>query len=191
MEGGEENQNKQDGSIVASSQDNDFNPVKPASTAIPPEGPEGSISWTASEFVSHKKGALWYFIVLLAFVFLGGLIYLLTKDKVSSSSIIIIGIIFAIFGGKRPRELEYRVDRYGLHIGKRTHSFNNFRSFAVDQKGAFSSIVLFPMKRFSFLTTAYYDPRDEQKIVAIISSYLPMEDKKRDFIDDLMWKIRF
>jgi hypothetical protein len=51
--------------------------------------------------------------------------------------------------------------------------------------------VFTPLQRFSPLTTIYYDPNDEERIVDLLANRLPMEERKRDAIDRLMWRIRF
>ena len=89
------------------------------------------------------------------------------------------------------RVLQYRIDQGGLHIGSETFSFERFRSFSIDRTGAFSCLVFMPLKRFSPLTTVYYDPSDEPKILALLSLYLPLEERSKDLIDELMWKIKF
>ena len=165
--------------------------LNPVSTAIPPQGPDGSITWTASEFIQHQKGPIWYAVLIIGSIIFSFLVWLVTKDLITASAIIIAMIMLAIWASKKPRDLEYRIDREGLHINNKILSFNDFKSFAVDHNGAFSSLVFFPLKRFSLLVTAYYDPADEQKILDILSMYLPKQDKKRDYIDELMWKIRF
>ena len=191
MDGGLEPNSSNDRNIVMQSPETETAASQPVSTAIPPQSTEGSISWTASEFVAHKKGSLWYLAVILASVILSGLILLLTRDKISSIAIIVVTIILIFFGAKRPRELEYRIDKEGVLIGPKSFTFDLFRSFSIVHQGVFSSLVFYPMKRFSLLTSVYFDPLDEQKIVAIVSSYLPLEERQRDIIDDLMWKIRF
>ncbi|MGH7234226.1 MAG: hypothetical protein ACREF7_02160, partial [Candidatus Saccharimonadales bacterium] len=178
-------------SIVVSSPEVNVNSIKTAGISDTSQDPEGSISWTAGEFVAHNKGPLWYVLVMGAAIIIGGIIWLLTRDKVSAGAIIVVALVMIIFGSKRPRDLNYRIDNEGLHIGEKSYPFDRFRSFAISQQGAFSSIVLFPLKRFAVMISAYFNPSDEQKIVAIISNYLPLEEKRRDIIDEMMWKIRF
>ncbi len=187
----EQNSNLNDDHLIVSEQSAETNEVKPLATAIPPRGAEGSISWTASEFIVHKKSPLWYLFLFFGSMILAYVIWLLTGDVISASVIAIAGILLMIYGAKRPHEINYRIDREGVHVGNRSIQFDKLRSFSIAHQGAFSSLVLFPMKRFSMLTTAYYDPQDEQKILDIISSYLPLEEKGRDLIDELLWKIRF
>ena len=165
--------------------------INPVSTAIPPKGPEGSITWTASEFIEHKKNASWYLILVAVTVVVAGLIWLITKDKITTATIVVVALMIGIIGSKKPRELEYRIDNEGLHIAGRQYPFNEFRSFSVIRQGSISGLVFRPLKRFSLLTTAYYDPSDEQKILDIIGFYLPMEEGKRDIIDEIMWKLHF
>lgn len=165
--------------------------ITPVSTAIPPKGPEGSITWTASEFIEHKKNGNWYLVLVCATVVIAGIIWLLTKDKITTATIVIVAIMIGLIGSKKPRELEYRVDNEGLHIAGRQFPFNEFRSFSVVRQGSTSGLVLLPLKRFSLLTTAYFDPSDEQKILDILSLYLPMEEGRRDIIDEIMWKLHF
>lgn len=168
----------------------DLQMVVPAATSIPPDGGD-SITWTAGEFIAHQKSLVWYVALLGAAVVVAGIIYLITKDVISSGVIIVGAIVLAVYGAREPRQLEYRLDRRGLSIGDRQHAYNEFRSFAVVPEGAFNSIVLMPLKRFSLLTTIYYSPEDEEKIVAILAARLPLEQRKKDVIDRLMWRIRF
>ncbi|MCL4358011.1 hypothetical protein M1512_03930, partial [Patescibacteria group bacterium] len=50
--------------------------VHPQSTAIPPTGSEGSITWTASEFIAHNKGPLWYITLTAVSVVVAFLVWL-------------------------------------------------------------------------------------------------------------------
>jgi hypothetical protein len=58
-------------------------------------------------------------------------------------------------------------------------------------EGAFSSIVFMPLKRFAPLTTIYYAPEDESKIITILTDRLPFEERKAAAIDSLMKRVRF
>lgn len=165
--------------------------VLPASTAIPPSGPDGSISWTASEFIAHHKSTGWYVALIGAAIFIAALVWLLTKDKVSAAVVVVGALLLAVYGARQPRQLDYRLDQQGLTVGPRHFSYHAFRSFAIMPEGAFNSIVFMPLKRFSPLTTIYYAPEDEEKIVSLLSERLPMEQRKKDMVDRLMWRIRF
>ena len=165
--------------------------MNPVATTEPPSETDGSITWTASEFIAHQKSAKWYLTLTVVTVALAGLVYLLTKDLITTIAIIIAAMLLAVEATKKPRELEYSLDGQGLHVGTKIHSFDQFRSFAIVHQGAFSSIMLFPLKRFSLMTQAFYDPADEQKITSLLTARLPLDDKKRDWFDELMWRIKY
>lgn len=180
-----------DDQAVSTAVRDDLVEVLPRATAIPPTGPEGSITWTASEFIAHQKTPLWYLSLGVAAAVLAVIVWLLTKDVVSPAVIIIGALLLAIYGARQPRQIQYRLDQKGIHVGSRQYAYQEFRSFSIIPEGAFNSIVLTPLKRFSLLLTIYYAPEDEQKIVALLSERLPMEPRRKDAIDRLMWRIRF
>jgi hypothetical protein len=119
------------------------------------------------------------------------LIWLLTKDTISSVVILFAAFVFGFYARRQPRELAYRLDDGGLTIGPKFYPYAGFRSFAVMDEGAFSSVVFMPLKRFAPLVTIYYDPKDEENIVGLLSDRLPMEERQKDAVERLMWRIRF
>lgn len=165
--------------------------MAPAATAIPPQGSDGSITWTASEFIAHHKSPGWYLALAGAAVVAALIVWLLTKDKISAAVVVCGAAFFGIYAARKPRQLQYRLDGQGLTIGERHFPYQAFRSFAVVPEGAFNSIEFVPLKRFAPLITIYYDPADEAKIVALLSDRLPVEGRQKDLIDRLMWRIRF
>ena len=165
--------------------------IMPAATAIPPSGADGSISWTASEFIAHQKSSGWYLVLMGSALVIAALVWLLTKDKVSAAVVIVGALLLAVYGARQPRQLDYRLDQQGLTVGARHYTYHLFRSFSIMPEGAFNSIVFMPLKRFSPLTTIYYSPEDEEKIVSMLAERLPMEPRKKDMVDRLMWRIRF
>ncbi len=56
--------------------------------------PAGTKTWTASEFVAHQKTPGWYGLLALAALVLSGLIYLLTRDIISASVVIVAALFF-------------------------------------------------------------------------------------------------
>lgn len=165
--------------------------IKPVSTAVAPKEDDGSITWTASEFIAHQKTLVWYVVLLIGAVVLAGLSFILTKDKTTAIAIVVAALLLMVGAAKKPRELDYRLDKDGLRVADKLHEYDQFRSFAIVHQGAFSSVVFLPLKRFSMLTQVFYDPTDEQKIIDIVSNYLPLDEKKRDWFDELMWRIKY
>jgi hypothetical protein len=152
---------------------------------------DGEITWTAAEFVAHDKSAGWYGGLILAAILLGALIYLLTRDAISTGVVLIAAFFLGVMAARNPRQLEYKLSAAGLSVGPKHYALEQFRSFSVADEGAVPSIVFMPLKRFAPLTTIYYAPEDEDKIVAILADRLPFEEHKQDPVDRLMHRIRF
>lgn len=165
--------------------------LSPVSTSMPPSGADGYISWTASEFIEHSKSLVWYLILILGAVIVAGLVWLWTRDTITAVTIVVVAVVLAIMGAKKPRDQQYKLDSKGVYIGGRFSPYNEFKSFTLIKRGAFYSLVFTPLKRFGLYKSVYFDPADEEKIMAILTSYLPMEESKRDLLDELMWKVRF
>lgn len=160
-----------------------------------PQGPvideEGSIVWTASEFIAHEKAASWYGALALVTVIATAFVYLLTKDEISSVVVIVCALAFGFYAGRQPQQVRYVLADFGVGVGDKFYPFEEFRSFTIARDGAFSSIIFYPLKRFSTFTTIYYAPENEEQIVDILAERLPFEEHQPDPVDRLMRKVRF
>lgn len=169
----------------------EYSPAEvPNSGIATPQNAE-PIQWSASEFIAHEKSAGWYGVLAMVAAFGAGLIYLVTKDGISAAVVLVGALFLGMYAGRQPRQLEYRLDAHGVAVGTKYFHFGEFRSFTIADEGAFSSIVFMPLKRFATTTTIYYVPDDEEKIVAMVSAHLPLEEHKPDLVDNLMRRIRF
>jgi hypothetical protein len=160
----------------------------------PSEGPTMSadaVTWSASEYVHHERGGSWYMGLGIGSILLAGIVYLLTKDYISTGMVIIVAIAFGVFALKRPRVLEYAVDDDGVTIGTKTYPFESFKSFAVADDESMRSIVFMPLKRFMPAISVYYAPEDEDRIVQKLADFLPMEEYQQDVVEKIMRRLRF
>lgn len=169
-----------------------FTPEQASSAAAAVHHDEDrAITWTASEYVANQKTYGWYVLLGLGALAAATLIFLITRDKVSTGVIVLVGIIFGITAAHQPRTLEYRLDHNGIKIGDKLYPYSDFKSFSVMEDGAINSILLLPLKRFMPGLSIYYPPDQEEDILAVLGSYLPHETREIDAIDRLMRKIRF
>ncbi len=149
------------------------------------------VQWTASEFLAHQKNSNWYLILILGAFGLSVVVYLLTRDIISSISLLIFAILLAIVAARKPRTLRYHLGDHGLQVEERFYPYQDFKSFSVINEGAINSIMLLPLKRFATGVTMYYAPEDEQKILDVLSAELPYEERQQDPVDKFMQRIRF
>ncbi len=149
------------------------------------------ISWTASEFIAHEKSAGWFLVLLLVTISAAGLVYLITKDYISTGVVVLVGIFLGYYARRQPRQLDYAVTADGIIIGQKLYMYDHFKSFSLQQEGAINSIQLTPLKRFVPLMSIYFAPEDEDRIMSAIGAHLPMEDTKEDSLERFMRKIKF
>lgn len=157
---------------------------------ITPVDVGAGVSWTASEFIVHEKSVGWYGGLMAVTLIIIVAVYLLTRDKVSAGVVLVCAFALAALAGRKPHQVQYIVDGSGITVGQNHFEYGLFKSFAIVPEGAFSSIVLMPLKRFAPLTTIYYAPEDEEKIINVLSNRLPLQEHKLDAVDSLMRRIR-
>jgi hypothetical protein len=171
-----------------------FNPEEnqaPAGAQQADEPANEQVSWTASEYIAHEKSLGWFVLLGLFTVGLAGLVYLVTRDRMSTGVIFVIAVLFGAFAARPPRELEYAVDNKGIHVGGKTYFYSQFKSFSLVEEGAVHSIMFMPLQRFMPPLSIYFAPQDEDRIVNVLSNHLPYEQHRPDVVDRLTRRIRF
>lgn len=162
----------------------------PAPTAAPPAG-GGSVTWTASEYIHHERGASWYALLLVGTAVLAAGIYFLTKDYFATGAIAVVGILVGVFAGRKPRQITYQLTSSGLKIGEKLYGYGLFKSFSIIRGSEASSVSLMPLKKFMPPVDAFFGAADEEKIIDLIGQHLPYEERQQAGIDRLSHKLRF
>ncbi len=181
----------QAGDPAASAQTSGLPPAEQPRVATAGPAPD-DLAWTASEFVAHPKTMTWY--LALAGVTLAVLVlawFIGSHDIVTEIVVVICGGLFGYMAGRQPRQMQYGLSGKGVQIGIKTYPYQDFRSFAVVDEGAFSSIDFMPLKRFSPMMSIYYHPEQEMDIMELLTLHLPFAAHHRTAIDGLMQRIRF
>ncbi|MEK7603357.1 MAG: hypothetical protein AAB459_03895 [Patescibacteria group bacterium] len=150
-----------------------------------------SVNWTASEFIEYEKTNSWFLALAVGAVALVLISFLLTRDIVTVVVIAVTAILFGVLAARKPRTMQYGVDDHGISIGRNLHPYHEFKSFSVTEEGALHSVILLPAKRFLPTITIYFEPKDEEKILDTISTFLPFQEHQPNIIDRLMERIRF
>ncbi len=150
-----------------------------------------SVQWSASEYVDHEKDSKWYLALGGGGFVLTALIFLITQDFLASTVVFLAIISIAIFAGRKPETKQYSVDENGVTVGEKNFSYSQFRSFSVVEEGAIDSIWLKPLKRYAPAVIIYFAPDDEDKIIEVLSNFLPHEDRELDPIDRFSKRVRF
>jgi len=159
-------------------------------STTPGTAPQEGITWNASEYIHHSKGAGWLVGFVAGVVILFALA-VLTQAWTFAALIVVMGIALGILAFRQPHVLHYTLNEQGLQIDNKFYGFEEFRAFGVVEDGALYSIMLLPIKRLAPAVTVYFDEQDGERIVDLIGLYLPMEHLEQDFFDRLMRRLRF
>lgn len=149
------------------------------------------LDWTAAEFIAHAKSPSWYGLLALSSSVVAILIYLLTKDKISTGIVILAAAALGYFAARQPHVQQYGIHPEGLLVGQKMYHFQDFKTFSVAEEAGIASIVFMPLKRFMPPLTIYVVPELEERVVNFLAAYLPFEQHKTDAVDSLLRRIRF
>lgn len=150
-----------------------------------------SIQWTASEYMAHDKTVVWYMGLIGVTVVLALVTFLVSRSIFSTVVVVLISGVIAAYAARDPKTQTYRISgREVLFAGKR-YSLNEFRSFALVRDGGVPSIWLIPLRRIMPPLIMYLEPKDEDKIVDLLSEYLPHEQRDYDLLERLMRYLHF
>jgi len=156
-----------------------------------PRKSQHTVSWTASEYIDHSRGASWYLLLIIISIALAAGIYFLIHDVFAAIVILILGFIVAVAAQRKPDQVDYELDNTGLKAGNKEYPYSHFRSFAIMHEGQLSSLVFMPLKRFVPPLSIYFDEDEEDAITSIVGEHLPMEQRSPDRIDSLTRRLRF
>jgi hypothetical protein len=148
-------------------------------------------SWEGPEYLEHDRSAGWYGLLGLAILIIAAALYFLTKDYFAIGATIIAGIIAGVYAGRKPNQVTYELTNKGLKMGQKFYAYGTFRSFSLYREGQLSSVNFIPIKRVMPPIAAYFNPKDEQKIIESIGDHLPYDQHKLDTIDRLTRRLRF
>jgi hypothetical protein len=150
-----------------------------------------SISWTGPEFIAHSKDSKWYMKLAGSTLLVTALVLLLTRDKISAGVVIFGALLFGVYAARQPRQLDYHMSETGLSIGEKYYDFQNFRSFALAPESEDACIILIPLRRFGQSLSVFFQAKDEERIINVLTDRLPFDQDHNDPIDNLMRRIHF
>ena len=149
-----------------------------------------AVSWTASEFIEHERGAGWYAALFVVTVALAAAIFLITHDYFAAAVIVILGIILAVYARNKPGQITYELNPTGLKVGQKPYAYSLFKSFSIIREGALSTITFYPLKRLSLPISIFFDAKEEGRIASLIGEHLPLEERGPDRFDDLTRRLK-
>ena len=148
-------------------------------------------SWEASEFITHEKPSYWHFAVVGVAIIIAAITFIFTQELISSVALIVVGIVFAIYGSAKPRIVQYRLTGEGVYTDEKLHKYNDFKSFSTIETTGLPYIQLISRKRFIVPLTLHTEPSSVDQITEIIGKHVPYDQKHQDPVDRLSAKLKF
>lgn len=148
-------------------------------------------SWTASEFIAHEKPSYWHFAVIGVAIIIAAIIYAFTREILSVLVVIVLGVVFAVYGSAKPKTVQYRLTGEGVYTDEKLHKYTDFKSFSMIETAGLPYLQLMSRKRFMVPLTLYTEPTSIDHITEIIGRHVPYDQQKQDPIDKLSAKLRF
>jgi hypothetical protein len=149
------------------------------------------IKWSASEFIVHDKNISWYIVLSLVTLGFATIVLLLTHDKISTAVVLCAGGIIGFYATRKPRLLNYKIDRAGITVQTKLFNYGSFKSFTIIEDSVLPNIILMPLRRFTPSLSIYLDPVSEEAVIKALGACLPQDFKQQDLIDRFMQHIRF
>lgn len=160
-------------------------------SVAPDAADDNVVTWEASEYIHHQKGAGWYLGLAGIAILLCALIYVFLDDWFSVIVILLMAVAVGVYARREPQVQRYSISRNGLSIGQHTYHISEFGSYQLADEGVVQSATFIPLKRFMPPVSVYFLPQDGEKIMDVLASVLPREDHQPDIVDRLMRRVRF
>lgn len=157
---------------------------EPQATVLP-------VSWTAPEFHEYAKGPRWFLAAGAIGLAVSLVAFLLTRDFVSTSVIILVTMILLINAAHRPGTHECAIDSRGIVIAGKARPFSYYKAFTITEEADSLSFTLLPLKRFTPLLTVVFPKEKFDEIAVALQEHLPYQMEITDPIDNLARRLRF
>ena len=152
------------------------------------EGEE--VDWQAEEYISSEKNTAWYIglgVVVVAVILLD--IFFMKSISVSVL-IVVIAVVIIVMSIRPARMIQYRMNSDGLFIDDQFIKFSEYKAFGVFREHGRDSVLLIPVKRFMPGMYIYFPEGSREDIVGLLSSKLPVQEVKPDFMDRIVKLLR-
>lgn len=156
-----------------------------------PNVPEKFIMrWSAPEFVQTHKPAGWYLGFAGLFIVLIGLA-IFTKQYITVGLFVVMGIAFLIYANRPPRVLQYQISNYGVYVGEKKYTFDNFDAYYETSDYGQTVLELVPNQRLGTLVSLPPAEHQLETLEATLGQMLPRVDNRETILDTLFRKLRF
>lgn len=151
----------------------------------PPDELKEDLVWTSPDKISSKKFS-WYLIFIISTLLIGGIIYLITRDLITSIAIVFCGAILLIYSIRKPKNIEYKLTDASLYVSGKVFKIANFKSFSISNHGIEKAISLVPMKRFYPYLYINLNQEVSADVIQRLSQIIPIQKPSTDIFESFL-----
>jgi hypothetical protein len=149
------------------------------------------LSWQASEYIHSEKNILWFIALGLGTLVVAAIAYFLIRSWTFTILVFVMAATAGFYAKRPPHALNYTLEDDHLSIEDRKYGYEEFKAFAILKDGPLAYIMLIPVKRFMPAVTLYFPPEEGKRIVDILGSIMPLEEREPDLLERTVRKLRF
>lgn len=149
------------------------------------------LSWQASEYIHSEKNVLWFIALGLGTLVVAAIAYFLIRSWTFTILVFVMAATAGFYAKRPPHALNYTLEDDFLSIEDRKYGYAEFKAFAILKDGPLAYVMLIPVKRFMPAVTLYFPPEEGKRIVDILGSIMPLEEREPDLLERTVRKLRF
>lgn len=149
------------------------------------------LAWDAPEFKLFRRDYRWLTGIIVMVILLGLLFF--WQKNYSAMLVTVAGaIVFYKYGTREPQIIRYIIDRQGFHRGEQLISWNNLKSYWINNVKDDQNLYLETTARFINFEKIYLENVGVNDLVRILNSRLPQKRTRvEEFFDNLSRIIKF
>ena len=148
-----------------------------------PTQPTVLYEWTALEFNrSNKRPVTWYWAVGGVWVLLAGYTVWM-QQWIRLAVLLLLAVLIWLVSRMKPKEFRHTLTNSAIIVGGREYVYNQFSSFGVVNSQEGFKVIVSPNRALGPGLTLQVGGGDVERIRAILSQYLPEEEKTEDIVD--------
>lgn len=149
------------------------------------------ISWTAPEYIQHKKSRKWY--AVAGIISLIGVIVSIFTDNITLALAIIVlaGVYYYIQTHHPPKMITIKITEMGIYVGDMFFPYSHIRAFWIIYGNGARTLNLSVAKRYHSDVVIQFDGQDPVQVRNYLVGQIPeWEGKEESFTDILFRKLK-
>lgn len=147
------------------------------------------VHWKATE-ESSPRTFMWYVVLTIVELAVTALVALLTRDAISSATVLLAFILLAALMGRKPVGQRYSIKDGQLMVGRKLYALHRFKAFSVDEQSRHLQLILIPLQRFMPVLSVPISDAVIDKAIDILAETLPLQPYRPDLVDRLLRRLR-